>query len=69
VKKVADMEPEKSIMEEIIRETKQTYSRMSLLELLAEENMMTEFLHRRSFDPIRKRLQEILRSEVERKLR
>ncbi len=57
-----------SIIDEIIEEAKAMYSKMPLLELLAEENVITELLHRRAHDPVRKKLQEIIRSEVERKL-
>ncbi|MGH9921837.1 MAG: hypothetical protein ACRD38_03700 [Nitrososphaerales archaeon] len=39
-----------------------------MLELLAEENVITELLHRRTHDPVRKKLQEIIRSQIERKL-
>ena len=57
-----------SIFDDMIEEAKAVYGKMSLLELLAEENTITELLHRNSHDPIRKRLREIIRSEIERKL-
>ncbi|HLE34420.1 MAG TPA: hypothetical protein VI698_00880 [Nitrososphaerales archaeon] len=57
-----------SIIDDIIEEAKIMYSKMSLLELLAEENIIAELLHRRARDPVRKKLQEIIRFEVERKL-
>lgn len=44
------------------------YSRMSLLDLLAEENMITKSLHTRTFDPLRKKLLQILRAEIEKRL-
>jgi len=58
----------RSMIDDIIDEAKEIYSRMSLIELLAEENMMVEFLHRKSTDNIRKKLHEVLRIEIERKL-
>ena len=57
-----------SIFDDMIEEAKDMYNKMSLLELLAEENTIAELLHRNSHDPVRKRLQEIIRSEIERKL-
>jgi hypothetical protein len=63
------MEPEKSIVDEIVEEAKEMYSKMSLLELLAEENMVTEFLHKKRMDNARRRLREILRVEIEKRLR
>lgn len=57
-----------STMEDIIEEAKSMYSNMQLLELLVEENIMTEFLHKRKSDPIRRKLMIILRSEIAKKL-
>ncbi len=57
-----------SIIDDIIEEARTMYSKMSLLELLTEENVVTELLHRRAHDHVRKKLQEIIRSEVEKKL-
>ena len=57
-----------SIIDDIIDEARIMYSKMSLLELLKEENVVTELLHRRGHDHVRKKLQEIIRSEVEKKL-
>ncbi len=57
-----------SIIDDIIEEARIMYGRMSLLELLTEENVITELLHRRTHDPVRKKLQEIIRSEVKKKL-
>ena len=57
-----------SIIDDIIEEAKVMYSKMSLLELLAEENIVAELLHGRVHDPVRKKLQKIVRSEIERKL-
>ncbi len=58
-----------SIIDEIIEEADQTYSRTSLLKLLAEENMIAELSHRRGLDPIHERLQERIRSHIEEKLK
>ncbi len=57
-----------SIIDEIVEDANQAYSAMSLLELLTEENVIAEFSHRRGLDPVRKRLQERIRSHIERKL-
>jgi len=57
------------MMERQIAEVAEDYRRMSLLELLAEENMMARFWHRRMPDSLRRKLREILRSEIEKKLR
>jgi hypothetical protein len=57
-----------SMIDDIIEEARAMYSKLSLIELLAEENVITELLHRRTQDHVRKKLQEIIRSEVEKKL-
>ena len=57
-----------SIIDDILEEARTMYSKMSLLELLTEENIIAELLHRREHDQVRKKLQEIIRSEVEKKL-
>jgi hypothetical protein len=57
-----------SIIDDIIEEARAMYGKMPLLELLTEENVITELLHRRANDPVRQKLQEIIRSEVEKKL-
>ncbi len=44
------------------------YSRMPLLDLLAEENTITRYLHTKTFDPVRKKLLQILRVEIEKRL-
>jgi hypothetical protein len=54
--------------DEIITEIATAYSKMSLLELLAEENMMAKSLHNKEFSPLRKHLQQILRLAIEKKL-
>ncbi|MFQ5970121.1 MAG: hypothetical protein ACE5J2_06480 [Nitrososphaerales archaeon] len=54
--------------DETVTELSDMYSKMSLLELLAEENMITELLHRRTIDAAQKRFQKILRLEIEKKL-
>jgi ERCC4-related helicase len=59
---------DRSIIDEIIDERDRAYSAMSLLELLREENMITEILHSRGLDPVRQRLQQMLRSHIEKKL-
>jgi hypothetical protein len=63
-----DDQEDRSIIDEIIEEGDQAYSKMSLLELLREENIVTEVLHRRGFDPVRQRLLETIRSHIEKKL-
>lgn len=57
-----------SIIDDIIEEARTMYRKMSLLELLTEENVIAELLHRRANDPVRQKLREIIRSEVEKKL-
>jgi len=57
-----------SIIDEIVEEADQTYSTMSLLELLKEENSIAESVYRRGLDPVRKRLQGNIRSHIEKKL-
>jgi hypothetical protein len=57
-----------SMIDDIIEEAKEIYSRMSLIELLAEENMMIAFLHNKSNDNVRKKLHEVLGIEIQRKL-
>ncbi len=57
------------MMDEIIEEAVKRYSKMSLKELLAEENLMARLLHMGRYDNTAKRLHTILRSEMERKLR
>jgi hypothetical protein len=64
-----DDQEDRSIIDKIIEEGDRAYSTMSLLELLREENMITEVLHRRGFDPVRQRLLETIRSHIEKKLR
>ena len=44
------------------------YNRMSLLDLLAEENTMTRYLHMKMLDTTRKKVLQILRAEIEKKL-
>ncbi len=63
-----DDQEDRSIVDKIIEEGDRAYSTMSLLELLREENMITEVLHRRGFDPVRQRLLETVRLHVEKKL-
>gem|GEM_PF-1943311 len=58
-----------SMMDEIIEEAVKRYSKMPLIELLAEENLMARLLHIGRHDNTAKRLHAILRSELERKLR
>lgn len=53
----------------IIVEIANSYRSMSLMELLAEENMMMTFFHKKGSNPIFKKLQEILCSEIEKKLK
>ena len=57
------------IYEKTVTEITAMYSKISLLELLAEENMMVTLLHRKALDPIREALQKILRLEIEKRLR
>ncbi len=58
-----------SMVDEIIAEAKETYSRMSLLELLAHENSMMKLLHVRRPDNMLKRLYQTLCSEIETRLK
>lgn len=55
--------------DQIIAEIADTYHIMSLLELLAEENMVATFLQRKGSDPVRETLQKILRAEIGKRLR
>lgn len=57
------------MMDEIIEEAVKRYSKMPLIELLAEENLMARLLHIGRHDNTAKRLHAILRSKLERKLR
>ncbi len=59
---------QRSIIDEIVEEADHAYRAMSLVELLKEENVIAEIMHRRGLDPVRKRLQERIRSHIERKL-
>ena len=63
------MKSEESMMDGIIAEAKRMYRKMSLTELLAEENMVTEFLNRSKVGSAHFRIQKILRSEIECRLR
>ncbi len=54
--------------DDTLTEITNMYSRMSLLELLAEENMIAKYLHKNTLDPMRSKLQKLLRSEIERRL-
>ena len=56
------------MIDDIIAEAKETYNKMSLLELLAHENEMRKLLHTRRLDNKLKVLYEILSSEIEKKL-
>jgi len=62
-------ETRKSIMDEIVEESKEVYGTMSLLELFREENIMARLLHAGKLDPVWKRLQKSLQIEIEKKLR
>ena len=57
------------MMDEIIEEAAKRYSKMPLVELLAEENLMARLLSIGRYDNSAKRLHTVLRSELERKLR
>jgi hypothetical protein len=57
-----------STNDEVIEEATKTYSRMSLLELLAHENIMEKLLYMGRFDNNLKRLHRALSSEIEIKL-
>lgn len=54
--------------DETVAEIANMYRKMSLIELLTEENSVSAALHRRMPDPLRKAILEILRSEIERRL-
>jgi hypothetical protein len=56
------------MMEQLIAEVAEDYRKMSLLELLAEEDMMASFFHRRLPDSPRRKLRAILRLEIAKKL-
>lgn len=51
-----------------ITEIANMYSKLSLMELLVEENLMEKVLHRKGNDPVRRKLQKILRLEIEKRL-
>ncbi len=53
----------------IVVEIANSYRNMSLIELLAEENMMMTFYHKKGSNSIFKKLQQILCSEIETKLK
>jgi hypothetical protein len=57
------------MMEQLIAEVAEDYRKMSLLELLAEEDMMASFFHRRIPDSPRRKLRALLRLEIANKLR
>lgn len=57
------------MMDEIIEEAAKRYSKMPLIELLAEEDLMARLLYTGRYDNTAKRLHAILCSELERKLR
>lgn len=54
---------------DIVVEIANSYRNMSLMELLIEENMMMMFLYKKGSNPIFKKLQEILSSEIKKKLK
>lgn len=56
------------VTDEIILDFGKIYSKMSLLDLLAEENLMMKFWHDVRLDAARTKLRQILRSEIEKKL-
>lgn len=58
-----------SVSEEMVVDLWKIYSKMSVLELLAEENIMTKFWYHVRLDPARMKLRKILRYEIEKKLR
>jgi len=58
-----------STMDEIIEEAVKRYSKMPLMKLLAEENLISRLLFIGRYDNTVKRLHTILRSEIELKLR
>ncbi len=57
------------ITDVIIVEIADSYRSMPLIELLAEENMMTTFLQRKRPNPLCSKLHEIICSEIEKKLK
>ena len=63
------MKHESSIIDDIVEEMRRIYQNLSVIDLLAEENMLTIYLYKRGIDPIRNRLREILRAQIEEKLR
>ncbi len=52
-----------------IRDLTEPYKEMSLLELLAEENMMANIKYNRNLDPLDKAILGILRALTDKKLR
>lgn len=57
-----------SIIDEMVAEAKETYSKMSLLELLAHENAMRKLMYSGRINSKLRVLYKILSSEIERKL-
>ena len=57
------------VTDTILVEIVNIYQEMSLIELLEEENLMTASLHGKRFGVIQSMLRNILRSEIQRKLR
>ncbi len=59
---------QRGLIDEIVEEADHAYRAMSLVELLREENVIAEIMHRRGLDPVRKRLQVSIRSYIEKML-
>lgn len=58
-----------SVDREYIQRAKLVYSRMTLKELLAEENLMQRYMFKHANDKLTRRLYSLLASEIDKKLR
>ena len=64
-----DMKHESSIIDDIVEEMRMVYQNLSLIDLLTEENILAVYIFKRGAGPIRNRLREILRAQIEENLR
>ncbi|RMF31707.1 MAG: hypothetical protein D6752_01625 [Candidatus Nitrosothermus koennekii] len=57
-----------SIDREYMQRAKLVYSRMTLKELLAEENLMQRYMFKHASDKLTRRLYSLLASEIDKRL-
>ncbi|GIU71756.1 MAG: hypothetical protein KatS3mg003_1235 [Candidatus Nitrosocaldaceae archaeon] len=58
-----------SIDREYMQRAKLVYSKMTLKELLAEENLMQRYMFKHANDKLTRRLYSLLTSEIDKRLR